>query len=156
MNNIIFYSVNTFLANHINKEYYHDTHYVWVAPFFNCGEINPNSSNPEHIYETLKNDVKGKKTDRHSLFVNNNRIGIKKGAIEMFKAGAITKDIKYEIIELSKIATLDYFEPLIYIIPAELVKLRVQTPHFKYKANLTSSEYIIKDLKSHEFDIIKL
>lgn len=156
MNNLIYYSVNTVLANFINKEYYKDIHYIWAAPYFDPIDENPSSSNPKVLYENLVKDLKGRKIDYHSKNVLGNRIGIKKGAIEREKQGYITQEMREEIIELSETASFELFEPLLYIIPASLVSERVIKPHFRDKAHPTSVEYIIEDLKGAEFDTIQL
>ena len=156
MNNLIFYSVNTILANFINNEYYKNIHYVWASPFFDATDKNPASSNPKVLYENLIKDLKGKKIDYHSRNIMENRIGIKKGAIEKEKEGVISEATKEEIFELSETNKLDLFEPMIYVIPSYLVEKRVVKPYFKRKAHPTSFEYIIEDLNSSEFDIIQL
>jgi len=153
---IIYYSINTYLSNLINKEYYNDIHFVYVAPCFNCS-INPRSSNPSEIYSELVKDLNPRTLDYHSAKIKSNRLGIIKGAIIKEKEGLIDEETKNIIVELSKKADLTLFEPLIYIIPANLINnSRLNTPNFTLKAGNTSKEYIIKDLNSSEFDIIKL
>jgi len=151
----IYYSINTWISNFINKEYYNDLHYVYVAPCFNC-KINPRSSNPSEIYSELKKDLEPTALDFHSSKIKSNRLGIVKGAIENFNKGIINESTKEIIIELSKKAELTLFKPLIYIIPAEMVKDKLLTPDFEMKAGLLSKEFIIENLKGNEFDIIKI
>tara|TARA_R110000868_G_scaffold119310_7_gene316049 strand:- start:12263 stop:12742 length:480 start_codon:yes stop_codon:yes gene_type:complete len=154
--NLIFYSINSKLAHHINTNYYSNTHYVWVAPYFNCEKTNPSSSNPKDIYKNFKKDLKKGKIDYHSLNIANNRVGIKKGAILMCKSKNIDENTKSLIIALSQKAEAEHFRPIIYVIPAEKVLNKVETPDLTIKANSLSLEYIIPSLKSEEFDIIEL
>ena len=151
----IYYSINTWISNFINKEYYNDFHYVYAAPCFNC-KINPRSSNPSEIYSELKKDLEPMALDYHSAKIKSNRLGIVKGAVEKFNDGVIDEETKNLIIKLSKKAELTLFKPLIYIIPAEMVQKRIKTPSFEMKSGILSKEYIIEDLKGNEFDIIKI
>jgi hypothetical protein len=156
MRNLIHYSVNTKIANFINIEYYNDVHYVWTAPYFDCKERNPTSSNPKEIYSSLIKDIKSGVIDYHSRNVEGNRIGLKKGAMKKHEKGDINKDKMEEIIELSQKANFELFAPLIYIIPYDKIHDRISTPHFSHKAHPMSIEYIIEDLQGKEFDIIEL
>lgn len=156
INNLIFYSINSKLAHHINVNYYNNTHYVWAAPYFDCDDTNPSSSNPKDIYKNFKKDLKKGKVDYHSLNVSNNRVGIKKGALAMFEAKIINEETKSLIIELSEKAENEHFKPMIYIIPSEKVLDKVLHPKFTTKANTLSLEYIIPNLQSEQFDIIDI
>lgn len=156
MKNLIYYSVNTKIANYINTEYYNDVHYVWTAPYFDCKENNPTSSNPKEIYSSLIKDLKSGVIDYHSKNVEGNRIGLKKGAIIKHNKGDIDKKTMEEIIELSQKANFELFEPLIYVIPYDKIQKKLSKPHFKHKAHPMSLEYIIEDLHGEEFDIIQL
>ena len=155
MKNKIYYSINTWISNFINKEYYNDIHYVYVAPCFNC-EINPRSSNPSEIYSQLKKDLEPTTLDYHSSKIKSNRLGIVKGAVEKFNTGIIDEQTKNIIIEISKKAEMTLFIPLIYVIPADMVRKRIKTPSLEMKAGILSKEYIIEDLRGSEFDIIKI
>lgn len=154
-NNLLYYSVNSKLANHINNNYYGGKHYVWVAPFFDC-DTNPASSNPKEIYKSFRKALKKGKIDHHSINIQRNRAGLKEGAAKMAASGKIKEEIKNLIVELSELAEHEHFEPLIYVIPSEKVNSRVKVVPQTSKANVLSLEYIIADLCDSEFDIIKL
>lgn len=155
MSNLIYYSVNTKLAHYINEKYYKDTHYVWVAPYFNPS-TNPRSSNPYELYKNLIKELKQDIVDYHSSFIINNKVGLQHGAIEREKEGLITAATREKIFELIHICDHTAFLPVIYVIPADKVADLIFEPDFKSKANPFSEEYIIKNLKGDMFDKIKL
>lgn len=156
LGNIIFYSINSSLANFINTKYYGNNHYVWIAPYFDCKDTNPSSSNPIDIYTSFKKDLRNGRVDYHSLNILNNRAGIKKGAVAMFNAKKIDEKTRDLIITLTEKAEHQHFKPLIYVIPKGNVMSRIEEPNFTTKANTLSMEYIIPDLKGGEFDIIEI
>lgn len=154
-NNIIYYSINTKLAHYINQRFYNDIHYVWVSPFYSDNNRNPPSSNPKDIYSRLKQETSGIILDNHSFMIENNKLGIIKGATERKNQGIISEKkekIIHSIIQKSNNPALFY--PLIYIIPTCLVQSLISKPNFEMKAYLFSEEYIITDLNGSNFDII--
>jgi len=93
---LVLYSANTLLAYKINETFYKGLHYVWCTPVFDGRKLTkldggvPPSSSPLEIYETLRENVRRK--DDHSLRIDANRTGIKRGAEKQRLQGAITLD----------------------------------------------------------------
>lgn len=158
-NTLILYSVNTKLACLINQNYYDDKHYVWCSPYFDCRKLdvfkrnNPPSSNPYDIYMSYLNDVK--RCDAHSKIVQGNREGIIKGAKMKYEKGLISSEKKNEIVDLVAGAPINYFSPLLYVIPFYHVSAITREVSIKLRANSFSKEYIIEELPGHYFDIIE-
>ncbi len=151
---LFLYSVNTWLAYKISELYYNNIHYVWCSPHFNASNINPPSSNPKEIYWNLKKDIDGK--DHHSSKIEQNKVGIIKGANIKKSQGIITDIQEQEIIDIVSVAEMEDFRPLIYIIPTEKVKGIINPVSYKFKADKFSQEYIIEELASDFFDIVDL
>ncbi|MEP4534444.1 MAG: hypothetical protein ABJ004_15235 [Cyclobacteriaceae bacterium] len=148
------YSVNTWIAFKIAEVYYHNTHYVWCAPFFNANGANPPSSDPSRIYNIIAEDVLGK--DKHSSKISQNRAGLIKGADIKLQEGVINKEQHKEILEIANNAEFLDFRPLVYVIPYSLVKDVAKPASIKIKANYFSKEFIIETLKPEQFDILDL
>ena len=152
MQNVLYYSTNTFLAYKIAEKYFSDLHYLWCSPQYNCPE-NPPSSNPKELYRRLSEEVL--KHDNHSSKIRENRCGLKKAALIKRNSGQIT-DIQFkEILALLHAAKIHDFKPLLYIIPAEHTKGCVTMPPLKKKASTFSKEFILNIPREH-FDIIEL
>jgi hypothetical protein len=151
MSNIVYYSTNTKFANKIAEEFFNDVHYIWCAPKYDC-ESNPPSSNPKELYRRLFEEVK--KGDKHSSKIRENKAGLRKAALYKFQKKIITKDQYDEILAMIHNATIDLFEPLLYIIPTEFIKNDITKPSSKNKSNLFSQEFIVENLERKYFDII--
>lgn len=151
--NCFLYSVNTYLAHYINEKFYMGTHYVWCSPCFDS-ENNPPSSNPKEIFLGLFEDVR--REDVHSAKVQQNKLGLIKGAEIMLQKGIITKKEREEILVMIHDASIRSFSPLIYVIDQSKVHSKAYPVPVKEKANLFSEEYFIYDLNSDEFDTISL
>lgn len=155
---LILYSVNTWLAYYISKNYYNDIHYVWCSPYFDSNKAvdseNPPSSNPYDIYFQFKEDVM--REDINSSKIKNNILGIQNGAVIKRRAGEISdrqyKDIKKLIIKSE--TNFKCFRPLLYIIPYK-ESLSIKEVSIDKKANPFSNEYIIDKLMRKDFDIIE-
>ena len=152
-NNCFLYSVNSYLAYYINEKYYKGIHYVWCAPLFN-NENNPPSSNPKKIYASLQEDVKG--NDKHSAKIQQNKVGLLKGAESMFDTGKITKEEKEDILFIVHEADISDFTPLLYIIDKKLTADKIIKVPLKERANTHSDEFLIKNLHTDEFDVIHI
>jgi hypothetical protein len=114
----------------------------------------PPSSSPLEIYETLREDVRRK--DDHSLRIDANRTGIKRGAEKQRFQGAITLDQERSIHRIvDKAGHLDFW-PLMYVIPFSRVKSRLQETSQSEKASDFSLEYTIQALPRELFDAIEL
>lgn len=147
------YSVNTFLAYNINEHFYGGIHYVWCSPSYNQ-KGNPPSSNPKDIVYSLNQDLLG--GDKHSSKIEQNRTGLLKGVNAKYNSGIINDEKKDELFYIITNAELIYFKPLIYIISKNDVQNNLIKVSVEKKANFFSQEYLIEQLKSHQFDIIEL
>ena len=156
----LLYSTNVFLKLVIQERYFHDIHFVWcseyfdneAAPKYSSGTLVPPSSNPASIYRALLQDVKGQ--DKHSAKITAQKASFTARAIENFNEGTISEEAKDEIIYIVDNTPFEYWRPLLYIIPSEFVKDRVDLVPIEKRAGL-GNEYIIKDLKRNEFDIVE-
>jgi hypothetical protein len=146
------YSVNTWLAFKIAEHFYSNTHYVWCSPSYNAKGLNPPSSDPFEICNSLIKDIEG--NDKHSSKISSNKIGIINGADNQLKNGIITNDQRLEIIDIVNIAEIDHFRPLIYVISYPDVSGLTKPASTKLTAGLFSKEYIIDKLPRDKFDII--
>jgi hypothetical protein len=155
---LVLYSVNTEIAFLINENYYHQSHYVWCSPYFDCENRdkflrkNPSSSNPFDIYYKFKHDIDSK--DRHSSAIQENKAGLLKGVTAKKSQGIIDDNQEQEILEIIDKAQFEDFRPLIYVIPVSNVKGLGKLAPIKKRANPFSKEYIIEELPRHFFDMI--
>lgn len=159
--NLLYFSTNTKISFILNEKFYNQRHFVWCAPVFDPRKENsydtasllgPTSS-PCEIYETLKSEVS--RSDRHSVKIDQNKIGLKKGAASKLEEEVITEQEFARITYYIDNATNLDFTPLLYIIPRDKVKDRIIEVHPKDTATLFGMEYQIKDLHRSEFSIIE-
>ncbi|KAA6346150.1 hypothetical protein EZS27_006320 [termite gut metagenome] len=160
MDNLLFYSTNTYIANNIASQFYSGMHYVWCSPVFDPKSLDamnvwkniPPSSSPYNIYWQLKQDVESK--DMHSPKIEANKVGLKRGALEALKNKMID-DVEYsEIIYMIDTVDIDSFRPLLYLIPKSLVFSKIEEVPIEKRANPLGIEYRIKNLQNTEFEII--
>ena len=161
---VVLYSIQTYLAYHINKEYYSDIHYVWCAPCFDSRVLArtepqlPITSNPRDIFNSFVCDVYAK--DHHYLrqSIDTNIAGLIAGAEAKYSTGVITDATKKKIVGLIRFINdkrdFHYFRPLIYVIPYQKIQSRVSLVDYDKIALPLSPEYLIVDLSTTEFDII--
>jgi hypothetical protein len=159
--NLIFYSTNTRIAYFITEQFYNSEHFVWCAPVYNPEKLEdydfrkkiPVSSSPFKIYKNLIDDVKS--NDKHSVKIEQNRAGLKKGAAIMLDKGIIDENDFARILAIVDSAETNEFSPLLYLIPAGEVKDKIKTVKVEDAANPLSTEFQIFDLKRDEFEIIE-
>jgi hypothetical protein len=159
--NLIYYSTNTKLAYIINEKFYFSRHFVWCSPVFNPEKLNeydyrrkiPVSSSPYKIYKNLLDDVKSQ--DLHSMKIDQNKTGLKKGAGKMLENGIIDENDFARIIKIIDKALINEFSPIIYLIPKHLVDNKIKTVDDDDAANPLSSEFQIEELSMNEFEIIE-
>lgn len=155
---LVLYSVCTYLAYNIAASYYEHQHFVWCSPFFSEGSApsyqytNPPTSSPARIYRDLQIGVTS--DDRHNARIQQNRIGLAKGATIKHKAGVISAAQKKEILSIVQQAHTSMFRPLIYVIPYSSVIRMIQPVSVEDRANPLSAEYMIECLSRVHFDII--
>lgn len=156
---LFLYSTNTYLSHIIAKNYYNGRFYVWCSPVFQppldpldkYHKI-PRSSSPYDIYMDLKRDVES--GDLHSAKIEANKLGLKKGALEAAKNQWIDENELARINYTIDNASLTDFKPILYIIPLSLVKEKLEAVPVSEMANPLSTEYRIKELLYHEFEMI--
>lgn len=151
---LVYYSVNTFLAYEINQRYYNGSHFVWCSPYFHAPpDTNPPSSNPRDLFINFRQDVQN--GDQHSSLIRQNRVGLLKGCKLHRKKGTIDKNQEKEIIDIINGATLNYFRPLLYVIPAQKVRKIITPAPITKRASVLSFEFIIEQLPKTHFDLVE-
>ena len=157
---IIYYSVNSFLAYWINENFYNN-HFIWCSPIFDPSVLNeydkykkiPPSSAPAKIYRTFQEDVNG--DDLHSAKIRDNRLGLKRGAIINYENGIISETELAIINSIIEKANITKFRPLLYIMPFNKIKEKLTRVEVDISANPLSMEYQINGLTNQDFDIIE-
>ncbi len=157
---LVLYSTVTWIAHVIAEQYYGNVHYAWCTPCFSpdsdgCqgGRIVPTSC-PSIIYHSLWEEVQA--GDLHSSKINENRVGIAKGASFKRKQGVITAKQEKDILKIIDKAQTRDFRPLVYVIPFDPVSNLVKAVPPTAKAHPLSIEFIIETLPRDRFDIINL
>lgn len=150
---LLLYSTNTELAYRIAKEYYNNIFYVWCTDTFDAA-LQPGTSNPRTLCSRYLDQIL--KNDRHAVEIKQNKAGILKGASEKLKQGVIT-DKQYEEISVRvAYAEMTAFYPVVFLIDRRSVSSRLEIVEPKDAASNHSVEYILKDLKWNEFEMIRL
>lgn len=157
----LLYSTNVFLKLLIQQQFRSDVHYVWCSesfdsttlPRYSFSSLVAPSSNPADVYRELKEAVR--RSDQHCHKINEQKVSLKKLAVDWEAAGEISTDDKDEIVYRVDNASFAEWRPLIYIIPRALVQPRLQVVPAARRASL-GPEYIIADLQRGEFDVIEL
>lgn len=156
---LILYSVNSSLAYNVSRHYYGDKHFVWCTPYFDASPIHgraytvPPSSSPAEIYRTYARDIAAR--DTHSDKIQNNRVGIVRGARAMRRSGVVNAAQYNEIDQIVKLADMADFEPLVFVIPFDKVRHMAKLVPPTKRAHPLSVEYTIQSLPGDWFDIIK-
>jgi hypothetical protein len=157
------YSTNAMLSYLIAENFFDGKHFVWCAPVFNpndCDALDinkkiPHSSSPHGIYTVLTTDIKS--DDNHSSKIQSIKTGLIKGTNIKFSCGVIDEGQYRRILEMIENSKLIDFYPLIYIIDtAKIEESRLIRVPVKDSANGLSTEFQIHDLKTCEFDTIKI
>lgn len=138
------YSTQPFIAWIINH-YYYQKHYVYLAPFFPYRLNNPKSSNPYLIYSDLY--MPWKDRDIFDKNIAQYRINLRKGVLQK----NINTNLRQELLELCDKISIDFFYPIVYRINIFEMNDRLER---KGSAINGSEEYLIKDLRDFEFEIL--
>lgn len=149
--NPILYSVGTHLAYKIAKRYYENVHYVWCTTAFNASK-QPPTSNPSKICRRYIEQITT--GDSHTMEIQNNCVGILKGAKAKFDSGIISEKEYNEIKNIVSVAEYESFFPMLYIIESEKVKNKCTEVPAIDKASDSSIEYKVEDLMENEFEPI--
>ena len=147
----VLYSAGTKLAYRINKDYYKDVHYVWCTDCFHS-TMQPVTSDPQSICNRLLHIIRT--GDRHANEINNQIVGILKGADAKYKAGIISNKDRGLIHQMVNLAKYSDFTPVLYIISGERVKNKCVVVDQKSRASDYSSEYLIPELVVNEYQIL--
>jgi hypothetical protein len=161
MNVPVLYSTNTLLKFLIQKRFRGDEHWIWCSEVFDSKKVDQYqpahfvapSSNPADIYRELQRDIAGK--DTHSAKISAQRASLQALAIRWESDHEISDQQMKEIIFMVTTASLEYWRPLLYVIPFVLVKDRLQLVPIEKRAGF-GVEYTISDLKREEFDVVEL
>jgi hypothetical protein len=148
----LLYSVGTLLAYKIAKRYY-KKHYVWCTIKFDS-KTQPVTSNPLTICRRYLEQIIT--SDRHTVEIDKNKVGILTGAKRNYDDGLISKDQYEKIKNIVACAEYESFFPVIYIIYTERVKHKCIKVKKEECASDTSLEYKIESLEEGEFNIISL
>ncbi|MEL7571319.1 MAG: hypothetical protein AAGU14_12260, partial [Eubacteriaceae bacterium] len=148
------YSTGTLLAFKIAQRYYNNIHYVWCSTRFSFGFEQPESSNPSIICRNYLTSIATR--DNHSSIIENNKLGILKGAAIKRKEGIINDRQELEIRAMTTEASFLDFMPVIYVINASNVLDKCKEAPVADRAAPHSIEYIIRELPRVDFDIINM
>lgn len=156
---LILYSTNTWLAFAIAERYYNHLHYVWCSPFFSprpdiVSVAMPPTAIPGEIYESLGREVKA--GDRHSAWIEKNKVGILRGASAKKLASVISHQQETDIASIVELSQVSDFRPLLYVMPFAQVRHLVREVPPAERAHPLSIEYRIEVLPTHLFDVIQL
>ncbi|HKG47614.1 MAG TPA: hypothetical protein VKB02_12845 [Pyrinomonadaceae bacterium] len=83
------------------------------------------------------------------------KLSLKSLAVSWEAAGEINSEEKEEIVYMVDNASFEDWRPLVYVIPRAMVDLRLKVVPANRRASF-GPEYILPDLRRHEFDIIEL
>jgi hypothetical protein len=153
---LVLYSAPTLLAYRINQRYYSERHWVWCSPYRGAGSTAgvdatvPPSSSPLAIYRALHEDVIH--NDHHSAKIEANRQGLIRGANVKLAAGAIDSHVAGEIAEVTRLAAVADFRPVLYVIPYAPVADWVREVPVAQRAHPLSDEFQIESLSRRCFD----
>lgn len=73
----------------------------------------------------------------------------------MHKRGKITSGQKDDILAICRRATPEHFRPILCVLPKSEMLRFVQSVPVKARANPLSQEYIVADVPTDAFDVIK-
>jgi len=115
----------------------------------------PPSAIPGEIYNRLFEDVSS--GDKHSAWIEKNRVGLIKGAASKKSSGVITERMEKTIISIVQVAEIRDFKPLLFIIPftGRVARLAKEVP-VDQRAHPMSIEYRIEKLPRTMFDPVEL
>jgi hypothetical protein len=152
------YSTYTWLAYTINRTFYGDVHYVWCtphfdpkSPFLGSDSAVPPTSSPREIYDTLFEEVQ--RGDRHSPKIDQNRLGVLRGADLKLRQGAISTEAHADILAIAGAAQSRDFRPLLFVVPFAAVSAMARQVPVKDRAHPLSEEFILEGLPRATFDV---
>ena len=153
------YSTNTWLGYVLAEQFYGGEHYVWCTPYFDSASLakvdatTPPTSTPSEIYRSLDAEVCA--GDRNSAKIEQNRVGILRGASIKRAAGVIDEQQERDIAAIVERAEIRDFRPLLFVIPFFLVAAALKPVPIEKRAHPLSVEYVIERLPRNHFEIIE-
>ena len=157
---LVLYSTYSWLGYKINETSYRDQHYVWCTPHFDPRSrfakesAVPPTSSPREIYDILYEECK--RRDRHSPKIDQNRLGILRGADVKKRLGVVSTTQHEEISAIVTSAELGDFHPLLLVIPYAPVAAIIKQVPIKDRAHPLSQEYIVENLPRAYFDVLEI
>jgi len=157
---LILWSASCRLKFEINQRYYRKKHYCWCSPVFEAaalgrfeiGSNQPRSSDPASIYRDLMEYQR--RPDGHDEKIASWRKGILEVAVMLCELGDITELQRGEIALRERSAGLAQWKPLMYVIPFDRVRDRVEQVPLESAAS-SEPEYIVSDLFEEDFEIVE-
>lgn len=147
----LLFSVGTYLAYRIERDYYKGVHYVWCTTEFNSKK-QPVTSRPLTICRRYLEQITG--ADRHTSEISNNQLGILTGAKLKYDLGIINEKQYNEIKQIVACSSYESFYPVLYIIYTDKVKDRcIEVPKIDCASD-NSIEIKIMELQEDEFSLI--
>lgn len=147
-----FYSTQSFLAWCLNHYFYDGRHYVWAAALFYPYKMpNPKSSNPYQIYADLYSPWYDR--DPFDRFISSVRLSLRKGVIA---AGPhLSGRTQSRLKRVCAGVDVAFFLPIVYRIDISVISSSRLNGSVGSGAT-GSNEYLIRDLRENEFDILFL
>lgn len=162
MANLLLYSANPWIKHVIQDNYRGGRHYVWCSDHadsrilnkYSLGANVPSSSNPIEIYQGLKAAVSSR--DRHNSKIVEVKATYQALLLPQWIAdGTLGEFERDEILYLLENAEIDYWRPVLYLIPRSSVEKRLEPVPASKRAGI-GMEYIIGDLHSDEFEFVEV
>jgi len=157
----VLFSTVTYYKFWIQERYCNGTHYVWCSEHFDSAQLgayNPDqqtgpTSNPRSIYTTLCEAVES--GDQDCEKIRSQKSTLKDLATEWWVNGEINETEAEDIHYMMDQGTFANWKPLLYVIPTQLVKNRVDLVPLEDRASL-GREWIIESLDRDEFKIVEI
>lgn len=148
-----YYTTKSALDWIIAHHFYGQSHYAWLANcFYPYGQRNPKSSNPLLIYQDLYQPWQD--ADEFDKFISASRVNLVKGVVAKEKEGVISTAFGAALRDIcNKISTL-FFYPLVFRV--DLDRISSERREVANSGIRGSSEYLVRDLKEDEFEILFL
>lgn len=156
---MLLWSATNRVVHHVSAHFF-PAFYVWCSPVFEgnalgryaLGAGQPPSSDPATIYRALHAAVS--RRDEHNADVQRQKTKLRSVALDLQANGLIDADDAAEVVSYVEAAHISEWTPMIYVIPYAGVKGRVWRVPRGDRAS-GSPEYVIRDLRSTEFEAIE-
>lgn len=153
----ILYSTNCLLAYRVNQLYYDDMHYIWAASEAGT-EVdadpllaNPPTAQPMHLYKQLA--LESQSGDLHGLFINKQKIGIRRGAQVKYETNLISAKSREKVFKMVEMSVPADFKPYLYEMAYDDVKHLIREPKVGKRSHPCSAEYLIEALPRSLFRV---